>query len=299
MKKIISEQQVEQASLDWFEALGFTIRRGVELSPKADMPLRDSYEQVVLTPRLRAALHTINAHLPDDAIEQAVRVVLRPPEPTLAQNNRWFHRLLTGGVDVAYRTEDGETRGDKAWLVDFDQPACNEGWVVNQFTVQRGNRMRRPDLVVFINGLPLVVVELKDPADEQADLWTAYRQLQGYQEDIPALLTYNALLAISDGDRTRVGSLTAGSDRFAPWRAIDDARAPGEPTLEALIKGLFDPIHWFDYLRYCITFAEDDRSGAIVKKIAAYHQFRAVLAARATIKAALKPPLAKATGAAA
>ncbi|WP_372612589.1 type I restriction endonuclease subunit R [Halomonas sp.] len=292
----MNEDIVEQAALGWFEALGFDTARGADISPGADSPLRDSHEQVVLEPRLRSALRTINRQLPDDAIEQAVRVAMRPPEPTLEQNNRWFHRLLTDGVDVEYRTQDGETRGDKAWLVDFDNPAGNDRLVVQQFTVKCGNATRRPDLVVFLNGLPLVVVELKDTANEQADLWTAYRQLQDYKAQIPPLFTYNALLAISDGDRTRVGSLTAGSDRFSPWRALDNARAPGEPTLETLIRGLFEPGTWEDYLHHGITFEEDERSGAIIKKVAAYHQFRAVLRARASVKDALKAPAGQGDG---
>ncbi|MEO1891854.1 MAG: type I restriction endonuclease subunit R [Alcanivorax sp.] len=296
MTKTISEQQVEQAALGWFEALGFETARGVDISPGADSPLRDSHEQVVLEPRLRSALRTINRQLPDEAIEQAVRAVMRPPEPTLEQNNRWFHHLLTDGVDVEYRTPEGETRGDKAWLVNFTRPAANDRLVVQQLTVRCGNATRRPDLVVFLNGLPLVVVELKDPANEQADLWMAYRQLQDYKATIPPLFTYSALLAISDGDRTRVGSLTAASDRFAPWRALDDARAPGEPTLEALIHGLFQPGRWEDYLRHCITFEEDERSGMIIKKVAAYHQFRAMLRARDSVKAALKAPAGQGDG---
>lgn len=286
----MKEGIIERAALGWFEALGFDITRGADISPGADSPLRDRHERVVLEPRLRSALRKINRQLPDEAIEQAVRKVMRPPEPTLEQNNRWFHHLLTDGVDVEYRTPNGEIRGDKAWLVDFQQPALNNRLVVQQFTVRCGNATRRPDLIVFFNGLPLVVLELKDPTNEQADLWTAYRQLQDYKAKIPSLFTYNALLAISDGDRTRVGSLTAGSDRFSPWRSIEDARAPGEPTLEALIHGLFQPGQWEDYLRHCITFEEDERSAAIIKKVAAYHQFRAVLRARDSVKAALKAP---------
>lgn len=296
MAKSISEQQVEQAALGWFEALGFDTARGADVSPGADAPLRSSHEQVVLEVRLRSALSRINPNLPDEAVEQAVRTVARPPEPTLAQNNRWFHRLLTDGVDVEYRTRDGETRGDKAWLVDFAHPTANDRLVVQQFTVQCGNATRRPDLVVFLNGLPLMVIELKDPANEQADLWTAYRQLQDYKEHILPLFNYNALLAVSDGDRTRVGSLTAGTDRFAPWRGLEDAQTPGEPTLEALIRGLFESGRWADYLRHGVTFEEDERSGAIVKKVAAYHQFRAVLRARDSIKCALKPPAGEGDG---
>ena len=271
----LNEATVEQAALGWFESLGFDIEKGADISPGADSPERESYEDVVLQPRLRAALRKINSHLSEDAIEEAVRVITRPPEPTLEQNNRWFHRLLTDGIDVEYRTPDGETRGDKAWLVDFANPKQNDLLVVNQFTVKCGNATRRPDLVVFLNGLPIVVIELKDPTNEQADLWTAFRQLQNYKQNISPLFVYNELLVISDGNSTRVGSLTAGSDRFSPWRSMEDYREPGHHLLEVLIKGLFEPTHLLDYLRNCITFEEDERTGDIIKKIAAYHQFRA------------------------
>lgn len=213
----MNENVVEQAALAWFESMGYKTVRGADISPGADTPLRESYEDVVLEPLLRAALRKVNDHLTEDAIEQAVRVVTRPPEPTLEQNNRWFHRLLTDGIDVEYRTSDGDARGDKAWLVDFANPANNDLLVVNQFTVKCGNHTRRADLVVFLNGLPVVVIELKDPTDEQADVWKAYRQLQDYKQHISPLFFYNELMVISDGDSTRVGSLTAGSDRFSPW----------------------------------------------------------------------------------
>lgn len=291
-----SEASVETATLTWFKAQNFETTQGAYISPGGASPLRDSHEHVVLEPRLRSALFAINRGLPDEAIEQAVRVVMRPPEPTLEQNNRWFHSLLTDGIDVEYRTEDGDTRGDKAWLIDFNNPAVNDRLVVQQLVVQFGNVTRRPDLVVFINGLPLVVIELKNPADQQSDLWKAYRQLQDYKATIPSLFAYNSLLAISDGDRTRVASLTSGADRFAPWRALEDIRAPGEPTLETLIHGLFQPGRLEDYLRHCITFEEDERSGAIIKKVAAYHQFRAILRARESVKAALKAPTGQGDG---
>ncbi len=287
----MKEAVVEQAALGWCEALGFDVHKGADISPGADSPQRASYEDVVLEPRLRAALRRINSHLTEDAIEQAMRVVTRPPEPTLKQNNRWFHRLLTDGIDVEYRDEQGETRGDKAWLVDFAEPRQNDLLVVNQFTVKCGNTPRRPDLVVFLNGLPSVVIELKDPTDEQADPWTAYRQLQDYKDKIPTLFVYNELLVISDGDSTRVGSLTAGKDRFSPWRSVEDYHNPGRPTLEVAIKGLFEPSRLLDYVRHCVTFEEDDRSGEIVKKVAGYHQFRAVRNARESVKTALKPPV--------
>ena len=286
---MISEEVVEQAALGWFESLGFDVERGADISPGSDSPQRETHEDVVLQPRLRAAMRKINSHLSEDAIEQAVRVITRPPEPTLIQNNRWFHRLVTDGIDVEYRTKSGETRGDKAWLVDFAKTNRNDLLVVQQFTVKCGNATRRPDLVIFLNGLPVAVIELKDPTDEQADLWKAYRQLQDYKRNIPSLFVCNELLAISDGDSTRVGSLTADNDRFAPWRSIEDYRNPGRHVLEVLIKGLFEPSRFVDYVRHCITFEENERSGEIIKKIAAYHQFRAVRNARDSIKAALKP----------
>lgn len=291
----MNENAVEQAALGWFESLGWDIARGAEVSPGADAPLRARYEDVVLEPRLRAAMRKINEHLPEDAIEQAVRIVTRPPEPTLEQNNRWFHSIVTDGIDVEYRTKDGETRGDKAWVVDFGHPERNDLLVVNQFTVKY-NPTRRADVVVFLNGLPIVVLELKDPTDEQADIWKAFRQLQDYKQNIPPLFFYNELLVISDGDNTRVGSLTAGPDRFSPWRSVEDCREPGQPSLEVLIKGLFDPASLLDYLRHCVTFEEDDRSGEVIKKLAGYHQFRAMRETRACVKAALKAPVGEGDG---
>jgi type I restriction enzyme R subunit len=292
----MNENIVEQAALGWLEALGFEVAKGADISPGADAPQRATYKDVILVPRLRAALRKINTQLSEDAIEQAVRTVTRPPEPTLVQNNRWFHRLLTDGIDVEYRTKSGETRGGKAWLVDFQNLKNNDLLVANQFTVKCGNATRRPDLVVFLNGLPIAVIEFKDPADEQADLWKAFRQLQDYKDSIPPLFVYNELLAISDGDSTRVGSLTADADRFSPWRSIEDYRNPGRHVLEVLIKALFDPGRLVDYLRHCITFEEDERTGEIIKKVAAYHQFRAVRNARASVTKALKPPTGEGDG---
>jgi len=292
----MNESTVEHAAQDWLQSLGYELAYGPTISPGDPNAERESYEHVVLEGRLRAALKKINPKLSADAVEQAVRVVSRPPEPTLEQNNRWFHRLLTDGIDVEYRTAKGETRGDKAWLIDFNQPANNDLLAVNQFTVKSGNATRRADLVLFVNGMPLVVIEIKDPTDEQADLWKAYRQLQDYKETIPALFVYNELLVVTDGDSTRVGSLTAGADRFAPWRSIDDYHQPGQPSLEVVIRGLFQPLQLLDYLRYSIAFEEDDRTGAIIKRIAGYHQFRAVRNTRESVKQALTLPAGNGDG---
>jgi type I restriction enzyme R subunit len=227
--------------------------------------------------------------MPEEAIVQAATTVSRPPEPTLEQNNRWFHTLLTDGVPVEYRTSDGETRGDKAKLLDRHSLSANDLLVVRQLTIKNGETTRRPDLVVFLNGLPIAVVELKDPSNEDATIWTAYDQIQDYKAVIPALFAFNEILVISDGDQTRVGSLTADQDRFTPWRSIKHDRSPGEPTLENLITGLFRPDALADYLTHCIVFEEDERTGGIVKRIGGYHQFRAVRRARERVRLALKP----------
>ncbi len=284
----MNESVVETASLAWFEIADWTTARGADLSPNGSSPERDTYEEVVLAPRLRASLRRLNPDLPEAALEQAFRVVTRPPEPTLEASNRWFHRLLVEGIDVEYRAADGETRGGKARIVDFADPSRNDFLVVNQFTVKHGPATRRPDLVVFLNGLPVAVIELKDPTDASADLWRAFSQLQGYKTALPALFAYNELLVVSDGDGTRVGSLTAGRDRFAPWRAIEDYREPNGTPVENCIKGLFAPQRLLDYLRHGITYEEDPRSGEIGKKVAAYHQFRAMRNVRESVKTALR-----------
>lgn len=285
----MNENIAEQAAVGWFEALGYHTARGADISPGAGAPLRERYEDVVLYPRLKAALRKLNPGMPEEAIDQAASTASRPPEPTLEQNNRWFHKLLTDGVPVEYRSSDGESRGDRANLLDRRSPSSNDLLVVRQLTIKNGEAVRRPDLVVFLNGLPIAVIELKDPSNEEATLWTAYDQLQDYKAHIPALFAFNELLVISDGDQSRIGSLTADRDRFTPWRSIRDARLPGEPTLENVISGLFRPDALIDYLVHCIVFEEHERSGRIVKKIGGYHQFRAVRNARESVKQALKP----------
>ena len=285
----MNEDIVEQAAIGWFEALGYDIARGVDISVGADFPLRESYEDVVLLPRLKAALRKLNPDLPEEAILQAAKVASRPPEPTLEQNNRWFHRLLTDGADVEYRTADGDTRGDKASLFDGHNLSANDFLVVRQLTIKNGENTRRPDLVVFLNGLPVAVIELKDPTKEEATLWTAFDQLQDYKSAIPALFAYNEILIVSDGDQSRVGSLTADQDRFTPWRSIKDDGFPGEPSLETIIGVLFRRDALLDYLAHCIVFEEDERSGSIIKIIAGYHQFRAVRKARKNVTLSLKP----------
>ncbi|MGD9583091.1 MAG: type I restriction endonuclease subunit R [Lysobacterales bacterium] len=281
-----TEQLVEDVAAVYFGAIGATIKRGVEIDDAGE---RGGASEVVLKGRLGAALHRLNPDLPHETIEEVVRILSRPPHPTLIQNNRWFHAQLTDGVEIEYRDgKSGETRGGRARVIDFDNPAANDLLVVRQLSVAGASgKTIRPDLTVFLNGLPVAVIELKDPTDTQADLGVAIDQLDRYMQTAPDLFMPNLLLVVSDGMLTRVGSITSGRSRFMPWRPMNDQG--GASTLEALIRGLFEPRALVDYLRTCVTFEEDER-GEIAKKIAGYHQFRAVRKARASVLASLKAP---------
>lgn len=288
-----TEQLVEDVAAVYFGAIGGATKRGVEIDDAGE---RGDGAQVMLKGRLGAALHRLNPDLPHDSIEEVVRILSRPPHPTLIQNNRWFHALLTDGVEIEYRdAKSSETRGGRARLIDFDNPAANELLVVRQLSVAGASgKVIRPDLTVFLNGLPVAMIELKDPTDTQANLGVAVDQLDRYMQAAPDLFVPNLLLAVSDGMLTRVGSITSGHSRFMPWRPLSDDGG-GAPTLEALIRGLFEPRTLVDYLRTCVTFEEDDR-GDIAKKIAGYHQFRAVRRARASVLASLRPPSGEGDG---
>lgn len=281
----LDEQLIEDAVADYFGAIGATVKRGVEIDDAGE---RADASQCILQGRLASTLHRLNPDLPHDTLEGVARTLAHPPYPTLVQNNRWFHGLLTDGVTVEYRdAKSGETRGGRARLVDFDKPEANDLLLVRQLTVAGPTgQLIRPDLTVFLNGLPIAVIELKDPTDTQADLGVAIEQLHRYMQTAPDLFVPNVLCAVSDGMLTRVGSLTSDASRFMPWRPLADEG--GAPTLEALIRGLFEPRALLDYLRGCVTFEEDER-GDIIKKIAGYHQFRAVRKARASVLAHLKP----------
>ena len=282
-----TEQLVEEVASVYFGTIGVATKRGVEIDDAGE---RGDASQVMLKGRLAAALHRLNADLPHDSVEDVVRTVSRPPHPTLIRNNIWFHSLLTDGVEVQYRErESGNTRGGRARLVDFDNPGANDLLMVRQLiTTGASGKVIRPDLTVFLNGLPVAVIELKDPTDTQATLGVAIDQIERYMQTAPDLFVSNLVLVVSDGMLTRVGSITSGHDRFMPWRPID-SEGGGAPTLEALIRGLFDLRTLVDYLRTCVTFEEDER-GEVAKMIAGYHQFRAVRKARASVLTHLKPP---------
>jgi type I restriction enzyme R subunit len=282
----VNESAVEETVLDWLAALGYEIAHGPAISPGGPTPERDDYRDVVLVRRLRQSLQRINPDLPSAAIEETVRRVLQTESPSLIENNRRFHRLLTDGVDVECRDEDGGIGHEKVWLVDSSEPDSNDWFAVNQFTVVEGQNERRPDIVVFVNGLPLAVIELKNPADEKATLLTAFKQFQTYKEEIPGLFRFNEVLAIGDGLQARAGTLTADWEWFLPWRTIDGTelyREPGNqkqtegelrPGLEVLIPGIFDKRRFLDLALNFVVFEDDGATAA--KKLAIYHQYHAV-----------------------
>jgi len=284
--QVITESVVEEAALDWFKGLGYQYLPGPDIACDGIKPERASYADVMLSGRLRASLHALNPHTPADALEDAFKKVMRSESPSLILNNRHFHRMLADGIDVEYRNKEGRVVGDKVWLVNFSDPERNDWLVVNQFTVVEGQRTRRPDIVVFVNGLPLAAIELKNPADENATIKGAFNQFETYKSDIPSLFHYNQLLVISDGTEARVGTLSSGWEWFLPWRTIDGKNlAPkGTPELEVLTKGMFDKQRFLDIVRHFILFEVDETK--VIKKLAAYHQYHAVNAAvEATLKA--------------
>lgn len=243
----VHESTVESAALAYFAELGYAVAHGPDLAPDSVHPERSSYADVVLTGRLRAATARINPQIPAEAREEAVRRVLHPDSPSLHSTNQQFHRQLAEGVPVEYRAPDGRVIHDTLRLADFAKPAVNDWLVVNQFTIVaahagRQAAQRRPDIVVFLNGLPLGLIELKNPADENATVQGAFRQLQTYQRDLPALFPYNEVLVVSDGMTARIGTLTSDWERFMPWRTIegDDLAPKGTPELEVLVKGVFE-----------------------------------------------------------
>jgi type I restriction enzyme R subunit len=282
------ESTIESAALAWLEASGWQVAHGPDLAPGAPVSERRDYSEVTLTGRLRDALARLNPDLPVEALDDAFRQLTQPQGADLIQRNRAQHRLLVDGVTVEHRNAGGAICGAQARVIDFDDPANNDWLAVNQFTVVENKHTRRPDIVLFVNGLPLAVLELKNAADEKATIWTAWQQLQTYQAQIPSLLATNAALVISDGLTARVGALGAGREWFKPWRTIHgEALAdPHMPELQVVIEGLFAPRRFLDFVRDFIVF-EDDGSGRLIKKMAGYHQFHAVQVAVAeTLRAA-------------
>ena len=276
-----AESVVEEATLAWLDGLRWTVRHGPDLAPGEPAAERSDYGQVVLVGRLRSALAALNPTLPPEALDEACRQLLNPPGATLVARNHALHAMLVNGVDVQYRRGDGTLASAQAQALAFDDPDANDWLAVNQYTVSETTLgityTRRPDVVLFVNGLPLGVVELKNAADEDATVWTAFRQLQTYRAELPALFTYNALLIASDGVQARVGTLTADRERFMPWRTVTgEALAPATASeLDVLLAGVGERRRFLDLVRHFIVF-ERDGEGDPVKKMAGYHQYHAV-----------------------
>ena len=280
----ISESMLEATCLDWLDELGWTRIHGPDIAPDAPNAERLSYSEVILKERLRAALARINPEVPPSGIDEAVKKLLAADSPNLIVNNRNFHRGLTDGIDVEVTSkhEYGGVKHLKVFLADIEDIENNDWTALNQLTViekaaaGRTGAKRRADVVLYLNGLPLAVLELKNPGDENATIDHAFNQLQTYKQDIPTLFTTNELLVISDGLQARAGMLSSGRDRFMPWRTVagEEVTAPGTPELETLVKGLFNPRRFLDYILNFIVFQDD---GAGLTKIgAAYHQYWAV-----------------------
>jgi len=284
----MTEDQLEQETLNWLADAGYVQRYGLDIAPDGPTPERSNYNQVLLVGRLREAINRLNPLVPQAAREDALKQVLNLDTPVLLAANRAFHQLLVNGVPVEYQ-KDGETRGDFVRVIDFADVTANEWLAVNQFSVKGTKYTRRPDIILFVNGLPLVLLELKNPADEKADIWKAYDQIQTYKEQIPDVFEFNELLVISDGTEARMGSLSANVERFMAWRTIDGLTL--DPLgqfneLETLIRGVLAPAYLLDFLRFFVLFEDD---GTLVKKIAGYHQFHAVRSAIEHVIAASRP----------
>jgi type I restriction enzyme R subunit len=281
----ITESAIEEFAIELLERQGYQYIYAPDIAPDSDTPERERFEDVLLLKRLRKAVGRINPGIPADAREDAIRQVRRLNSPELISNNEAFHRMLTEGINVSYR-KDGADRGDLVWMVDFNDPENNDFLVANQFTVVENDKNKRPDIILFVNGLPLVVIELKNPADENATVKSAFRQMQTYKQAIPSLFAYNGFMVISDGLEARAGSLSAGFTRFMAWKS-SDGRGEASPLvgqLETLIKGMLEKTTLLDILRHFIVFEkskkEDSATGIItiqtVKKLASYHQYYAV-----------------------
>ena len=284
----LTEADVEQAALEWLAEAGWSVAHGPDIAPDAADAERGDYGEVVLERRLRDALASLNPGAPGEAVDDAHRKLMRPEGPTLEARNRAFHRMLVNGVEVEYREGEGRVRGDVVRVLDFETPDRNDWLAVNQFTVSENRNTRRPDIALFVNGLPLGIIELKNPADEDATIWTAWQQLQTYKSELGTLFSMNEALVVSDGNEARIGTLTSGREWFKPWRTVsgETLADPHMTELQVMLEGVFQPRRFLALLRDFVVF-DDDGSGALVKKMAGYHQFHAVrVAVEETLRAA-------------
>jgi len=302
----ITESEIEHFSIELLEAQGYSYTYGPTIAPDSESPERDSFEDVLLLECLRTNVGHINPGIPNNVCEDAIKQLLRLNSPELIANNESFHRMLTEGIKVTYQ-QNGSERGDLVWLIDFQHPENNDFQVMNQFTVIENNVNKRPDVILFVNGLPLVVIELKNPADENATIRSAFKQLQTYKQAIPSLFTYNGVLIISDGLEAKAGSISAGYSRFMAWKTTDgkELASPLIGELETLIKGMLNKHTLLDLIRHFNIFEkskkEDKKTSIVtietVKKLASYHQYYAVnKAVESTLRASDYASIAKDQG---
>jgi len=285
MTNKLSESAIETFAIELLEKQGYKYIYGPDIAPESEKPERSSFEDIILQERLKSAVARINPSVPPDAREDAIKQIQRLSSPDLVANNESFHRMLTEGINVSYQ-KDGNSRGDLVWLIDFDKPEKNDFIVLNQFTVKENNVNKRLDVVLFVNGLPLVVMELKNPADENATAKTAFNQMQTYMHTIPSLFTYNGFLIVSDGLEAKAGTISAGYSRFMAWKTSDGKNEASNLVgqLETLICGMLNKETLLDIIRHFIVFEkskkEDSETGIVTiqtqKKLAGYHQYYAV-----------------------
>lgn len=294
----VDESIVEDAALEWFAQLGYERAFGPNLAPGESSSERDSFEQVYLYGRLRDAVQRINLGVDTDLVDEAIRRLERAESQSPVDENARVHKLLVEGIPVEYRAADGSVRTRSVWLIDFDNPTNNDWLAVDQYTIVEGGKNRRPDVLVFVNGLPLGLLELKNPASEAATLKKAWTKIQNYRADIPSVFTTNAVAVISDGASAAMGSFTAGFEHYAPWKTIEGRQVvTNRPALEVLIKGAFEPLRFLDLLRYFVVFSDEtvtdpktgQRTRALIKRVAKYHQYWAVNAAVESTVVAASP----------
>lgn len=271
-----NESELEIAALEWLEEMDYEIVEGPDIAPDGDYAERESFHDVVLVNRLRDSLQKINPTVERKVIEEAIQKIIANASPNLVLNNKQFHKLVTDGIEIQTQGTDGYNPTVSVYVFDFENPKNNDFMAVNQFTIIEGQANKRPDVIVFVNGLPLVVIELKNATNEDVDITDAYNQLQTYKQAIPTLFRYNAFLIASDGINARVGSLTANEERFMKWRTVDGKQlaSPAEPQLEIMLKGMLEPGYLLDIVQNFILFQTDGID--TFKMLAAYHQYHAV-----------------------
>ncbi|HOS15561.1 MAG TPA: type I restriction endonuclease [Bacteroidales bacterium] len=287
MKKLV-ENDIEQFTIELLNKLGYEYIYAPNIAPDGDIPERETYEQILLIERLQKAVKRINKSIPADAQAEAIKEIQRIASPELLANNEAFHRLLTEGIPVSKRV-DGDDRGDRVWLIDFKNPYNNDFVVANQFTVVENNNNKRPDVILFVNGIPLVVIELKNAADENTTTHSAFRQIETYKAIIPSLFTYNGFVIISDGLEAKAGTISSDFSRFMSWKSADGKAEASHliSQLETLIQGMLNKETLIDLLRHFIVFEKTTKTQLdaskteittinTVKKLAAYHQYYAV-----------------------